>query len=86
MIIASMGAGLLLNLIGINPIKALYYAAIVNGVIAPILMFFIFKIGRDSSIMGAHTSPRWIDFWGWVVTLLMGGSAIALFVFMALGK
>jgi Mn2+/Fe2+ NRAMP family transporter len=36
--------------------------------------------------MGEHTSPRWIDFWGWVVTLLMGGSAIALFVFLALGK
>ena len=85
-IIASMAAGLLLNLVGINPIKALYYAAIVNGVIAPVLMFFIFRIGRDKSVMGKFTSPRWINVWGWVVTLLMGGSAIALFVFMALGK
>jgi Mn2+/Fe2+ NRAMP family transporter len=85
-IIVSMTAGLLLNLIGINPIKALYYAAIVNGIIAPILMFFIFKIGRDEVVMGEFTSPRWVNVWGWVVTLLMGGSAIALFVFMALGK
>ena len=85
-IIVSMTVGLLLNLIGINPIKALYYAAIVNGVIAPILMFFIFKIGRDEVVMGEFTSPRWVNIWGWVVTLLMGGSAIALFVFMALGK
>jgi len=82
----SMAAGLGLNLIGINPIKALYYAAIVNGVIAPVLMFVIFRIGRDKTVMGEHTSPRWIDFWGWVVTLLMGGSAVALFVFAALGK
>jgi Mn2+/Fe2+ NRAMP family transporter len=85
-IIASMFAGLLLNLIGINPIKALYYAAIVNGIIAPILMFFIFRIGRDEKVMGRFTSPRWVNIWGWVVTVLMGGCAIALLVFAALGK
>jgi Mn2+/Fe2+ NRAMP family transporter len=85
-IIVSMVAGMLLNLIGINPIKALYYAAIVNGFIAPILMFFIFQIGRDKEVMGRFTSPRWVSVWGWIVTLLMGGSAIALFVFMAMGK
>src|SRR5450759_246488 len=75
-----------LNLVGINPIKALYYAAIVNGTIAPILMFFIFRIGRDEDVMGRFTNPPWVNFWGWVVTALMGGSAIALFVFAALGK
>ena len=85
-IIASMFAGMLLNFIGINPIKALYYAAIVNGAIAPILMFFIFRIGRDEKVMGRFTSPRWVNVWGWVVTVLMGGSAIALVVLAALGK
>ena len=85
-IIASMLAGMLLNFIGINPIRALYYAAIVNGTIAPVLMFFIFKIGRDEKVMGQFTSPRWVNVWGWVVTVLMGGCAIALFVFAALGK
>jgi Mn2+/Fe2+ NRAMP family transporter len=85
-IIGSMLAGMALNFVGINPIKALYYAAIVNGTIAPILMFLIFKIGRDEKVMGQFTSPRWVNVWGWVVTVLMGGSAIALFVFAALGK
>jgi len=85
-IIASMFTGMLLNFIGINPIKALYYAAIVNGTIAPILMYFIFRIGRDEKVMGRFTSPRWVNVWGWVVTVLMGGSAIALVVFAALGK
>jgi len=85
-IVASMFAGMLLNFLGINPIKALYYAAIVNGVIAPILMFFIFKIGRDKQVMGQFTSPRWVNVWGWIVTMLMGGCAIALFVLAALGK
>ncbi len=85
-IIASMFVGMLLNFIGVNPIKALYYAAIVNGSIAPILMFFIFRIGRDEKVMGSFASPRWVNIWGWVATILMGGSAIVLFVYMALGK
>jgi len=85
-IIASMLAGMLLNFIGVNPIKALYYAAILNGVIAPILMFFIFRIGADESIMGRFTSPRWVNIWGWTATVLMAVSAVALFVVAALGK
>ncbi len=83
---ASMLGGMALNFIGINPIKALYYAAIVNGVIAPILMFFIFRIGRDKKVMGEFTSSRWVNVWGWVVTLLMGGSALALLAFAMLGR
>jgi hypothetical protein len=71
-IIASMFAGMLLNFIGVNPIKALYYAAVLNGVIAPILMFFIFRIGADESIMGRFTSPRWVSICGWTATVLMG--------------
>ncbi|NTW28950.1 MAG: divalent metal cation transporter [Coriobacteriia bacterium] len=85
-IMLSMLAGMLLNFVGINPIKALYYAAIVNGSIAPILMFFIFRIGRDKKVMGSFTNPRWVNFWGWFVTILMGGSSIALMIFAALGK
>jgi Mn2+/Fe2+ NRAMP family transporter len=85
-IIASMLVGLAMNFVGINPIKALYYAAIVNGAIAPILMFFIFKIGRDKKIMGDFTSPRWVNFWGYIATALMGVSAIALFILLLMGK
>jgi Mn2+/Fe2+ NRAMP family transporter len=85
-IIASMMAGMLLNFIGINPIKALYYAAILNGTIAPILMFFIFRIGSDESIMGRFKSPLWVNVFGWVATALMGAGAIALFGLAALGK
>lgn len=85
-IIGSMLAGMLLDFIGLNPIKSLYYAAIVNGVIAPVIMFVIFRIGRDPRVMGRFTSPRWIDTWGWVVTLLMGGCAVVLIVIALLGR
>jgi NRAMP (natural resistance-associated macrophage protein)-like metal ion transporter len=85
-IVGSMIIGLLMNFIGINPIKALYWAAVVNGVVAPILMYFIFKIGSDKKIMGDHTSPRWVRLWGWTATILMGTAAIVMFVLLALGK
>ena len=86
MIIVSMVAGMSLNFIGISPIKALYYAAILNGVIAPVLMFFIFWIGNDEKIMGQFTNSLWVNVFGWVATALMGVGAIALFVLGALGK
>lgn len=85
-IIVSMIVGMLMNFVGINPIKALYYAAILNGTIAPILMFFIFRIGNDKKIMGQFTNPRWVNIWGFVATSLMGLSAIALIVFAFIGK
>lgn len=84
-IIASMFVGLAMNFLGINPIKALYYAAIVNGIASPTLMYFIFRIGRDKKIMGTFTSPRWVNIWGFIATTLMGISAIVLILLLILG-
>ncbi len=81
----SMAIGLLLNFIGISPIKALYYAAILNGVAAPILMVFIFMISSDEKVMGPFTGPPLLKFAGWFATALMGVCAIALIIMMAFG-
>lgn len=70
-IIFSMIFGLALNFIGINPIKALVYAAIINGIASPILMHFIFKLARDPKVMGKHVSPSWVNLWGFLGTALM---------------
>jgi Mn2+/Fe2+ NRAMP family transporter len=84
-IIWSMLIGLTMNFIGINPIKALYYSAIVNGIAAPILMYFILKIGKDKKIMGSFTNPKWVNIWGHFGTLLMGISAIVLILLLIIG-
>ncbi len=84
-IIASMFVGLLMNFIGINPMKALYYTAILNGIISPIIMYFIFKVGRNKKIMGEYTNPRWVNIWGGLANILMGVGAILLIVFLFLG-
>jgi NRAMP (natural resistance-associated macrophage protein)-like metal ion transporter len=85
-IIWSMIIGLGMNFVGINPIKALYYAAVVNGICAPILMYFIFTLGRRKDVMGEFTNPRWVNIWGIIGTSLMGISAIVLLAFLLLGK
>jgi Mn2+/Fe2+ NRAMP family transporter len=84
-IIWSMIVGLGINFVGINPIRALYYAAIVNGIASPILMFFIFRLGRRKDVMGEFVNPRWVNIWGIGGTALMGISAILLIIFSVLG-
>lgn len=84
-IIFSMLIGLSMNFLGINPIKALYWSAILNGIISPVLMFFIFKIGRDEKIMGDFVNPRWVNIWGGIATLLMGIAAFIVITLSLLG-
>jgi NRAMP (natural resistance-associated macrophage protein)-like metal ion transporter len=50
--------GLIINFIGIEPIKALYYAAAINGLMAPPLMIFILLIGNNKKIMGKYVNKR----------------------------
>jgi Mn2+/Fe2+ NRAMP family transporter len=55
---ASMLAGLLIHFSPLDPIRALYYAAILNGLAAPPLIFLMFVLGRDRAVMGEHRSGR----------------------------
>lgn len=82
-IIISMLVGLGLNFVGLDPIKALIYSAIVNGIVAPFILFFIVKISSNKKIMGHWVNRRFTTLIGWVTTIVMalaGGAAIwALF-------
>jgi len=70
--------GLMMNFIGINPMKALYYAAAVNGIIAPPLMLIILFIGINKKIMGEHVNGKFsIDF-NIFGALLMGIAGVLL--------
>ncbi len=78
-IIIAMVLGLLMNFTGINPIKALIYSAVLNGVIAPVILFFVVRISSNKELMGRWTNRRFTTAIGWVVVWLMvisGGAAI----------
>lgn len=70
-IVVSMGIAVLLNLLGINPMRSLVVAALLNGLTAPILMFIIWWLARDKQLLGEHSSRWWSS-------LLVGLGAIAM--------
>ena len=76
----SIICGALINFIGINPIKALYYAAFLNGVIAVPLMYLIMKIGNDPKIMGSECHPTWVKIFGWAAVIAMTIAIIVMIV------
>ena len=76
-IIISMFVGLGLNFIGLNPIKALIYSAVANGVVAPIILVLILLIARNKHAMGEWKNGKISGFLGWVLVLLMTLSGLA---------
>ncbi|MES2265550.1 MAG: divalent metal cation transporter [Bacteroidota bacterium] len=78
-IIISTLIGLFINFVGINPVKALIYTAVINGVAAVPLLFLIIKIAASDKIMGEYKS-RWLSkTLLWATFFIMGAAAIALF-------
>lgn len=70
-IILSMLIGLAINFVGINPIKALVYAAVVNGLVAPIVLILIVAISSNRAIMNSHHNSRAMKILGWTTASLM---------------
>ncbi|MEI6711856.1 MAG: hypothetical protein WCK88_06900 [bacterium] len=52
-------AGLILNFIGIDPIKALVFTAVFNGIAAVPLIYLIARVSSREDIMGDHKSGWW---------------------------
>ena len=75
--------GLIINFIGINPVKALVYAAVLNGVAAVPLIFIIIRISVNKKIMGEYKSGPLSRIILWITFLGMSSAAIAMFFMMA---
>ena len=80
LILISTGAGIGLNFIGINPVKALYWTAVINGLLAPFLLVAILIVASDKRLMQGQPSSRL----GWIVvavaTVAMFAAGVAMFV------
>jgi NRAMP (natural resistance-associated macrophage protein)-like metal ion transporter len=80
-IAVSIIIGFLLNLLGINPIRALVYSAFLNGVITIPILSLILMIGDNKKIMGCETNPLWVKFFGWA-GVLFASLAVAITAFL----
>jgi NRAMP (natural resistance-associated macrophage protein)-like metal ion transporter len=80
LILISTGVGVVLDFAGINPVKALYWTAVVNGLLAPFLLVSILVVAADKKLMQGQPSSRW----GWalvaITTLAMFAAGVAMFV------
>ncbi|MEZ4180424.1 MAG: divalent metal cation transporter [Candidatus Doudnabacteria bacterium] len=76
-IIIAMGIGLIMNFLGLNTIKMLIWSAVLNGLVAPIILYFIVKISGNGEVMGNWKNGpvlRWL-----------GKVTVAIMVLAALG-
>lgn len=77
-VIISLLVGLSINYIGLSPIKALIYTAILYGVSSPVLILIILHIGNNKRIMGEFSNGKWSNILGVVALIAMTLSAIML--------
>jgi NRAMP (natural resistance-associated macrophage protein)-like metal ion transporter len=71
--------GLALNFVGTNPIRALFWSAVVNGVVSVPLMVVTMLMSANPRVMGQFTLPVYLRVVGWVATAVMLAASIGLF-------
>jgi NRAMP (natural resistance-associated macrophage protein)-like metal ion transporter len=76
--VISLILGLSLNYIGISPVKALIYTAILYGLTAPVLIAIILHISNNKKVMGNFTNSRFSNVLGFSALILMTVAALAL--------
>lgn len=80
-IIISLIVGLLINEIGISPIKALLYTAILYGLTSPVLIGILLHIANNKKIMKSHTNGKLSNWLGFITFIVMTAAAITLIYF-----
>ncbi|MBI5530211.1 MAG: divalent metal cation transporter [Candidatus Doudnabacteria bacterium] len=82
-IIISMLLGMLMNFLGLDPIKGLIYAAVLNGLVAPVILVLIVQLSSNKKVMNHRVNSRTASTLGWIITGLMiivGVATIAILI------
>ncbi len=79
-IIVSMLIGIIANFMHLDPIRGLIYAAVANGIIAPVILFFVVRLSGNKRMMGEHANGQLVSLIGWVTIIVMAISGIAAIV------
>ncbi len=78
-IISATAVGLIINFLNINPIAALIFTAVFNGIASIPLLFMLIKVGNNRDIMGDYRNGRWSKLGIWLALIVMAGSVLMLF-------
>jgi Mn2+/Fe2+ NRAMP family transporter len=80
-VLLSVAIAIALDFMKVNPVSALYWSAVINGLLAPVLMIGILAVASDSRIMHGQPSSRLGRIMVGITTLLMLGAGVGMFVF-----
>ena len=72
--------GMIIAVSGVNPISALFYSQVLNGILAPILLVLIIKIANNHQVMGEFKNRVSANFLGWTTVGVMALAATAMFI------
>ena len=79
-IVISMVGGLLMNLFGLNAVRALYLSAILNGLAAPPLIVLVWLLARSQDVLGEHRSGK-VSQTGLIIAAVISGGLPILLIF-----
>ncbi len=68
--------GVVVNIAGVNPIQLLIYSAVANAVIAPPLLFAIFRIAESKERLKQWTNPWWVQVIGFITLIVMSVASV----------
>jgi NRAMP (natural resistance-associated macrophage protein)-like metal ion transporter len=80
--IVAMFLGIILNFVGLDPIKALIYSAVLNGVISPVILFLIMRLGSNETLMGDYKNKKMANIIGWFTVILLSFVSIGTIIFL----
>ncbi len=73
-----IGTGM--NFLSIDPIKALFWSAVINGVVAVPIMFLMMRMAMNQLVMQKYILPRYLQIAGWVSTFVMAMAVVTMLV------
>src|SRR3984957_4293477 len=77
-IAVAMALGLMLNFVGFNAVKMLFWSAVINGLLAPPLILLVILLTSSHKIMGQRVNSPLLRYLGWITFVVMSAAAIGM--------
>jgi len=78
-IAVGLALGLALDFAGFNAVSMLFWAAVLNGVLAPPLIVIVLLLTNSRKVMGARQNPKLLSALGWITVVVMTAATVAMF-------
>ena len=76
----AMALGLVLNYLGFNAVKMLFWSAVINGLLAPPLILLVILLTSNPKVMGKRVNPTLLKYLGWATFCVMTAAAVGMII------